>query len=166
MAGTVGPNMPPHSIPDGAVNRVEMSRHFRISGQFILSIGTFVAVILSFTAAALLVGPGGRFVSVIVLFLALFAALYIPLSILARPLIERDAITAYLDGVEKKLAGWAFKEEDLANLRRLEAALFKKKGRDRFVTLAARASFLIAEMERLEKARASFYWDEREGMMH
>jgi len=128
--------------------------------------GTFAAVILSFTAAAFLVGPDTRFVYVIVLFLVFFAALFIPLSLVTRPLIERDGITAYLDGVEKRVKGWAFKEEDLATLRRLKALLAKKKGRSPSRTLAARVSFLITEMERLEKARASFFWDECEGTRH
>jgi hypothetical protein len=143
-----------------------MTRHLRISGQFILSVGAFAAVILSFTAAAFLAGPDAQFVYVIILFLVFFAALFIPLSLIAHPLIERDGITAYLDGVQKKVTAWAFKEEDLKNLRRLEKRLFKKKGHSRFPTLAARVSFLITEMERLEKARASFYWDEREGTTH
>lgn len=158
--------MPARGIPYGTVNRAVMSRHLRISGQFILSMGAFVAVILSFTAAAFIIGPDAQFVYVIILFLVLFAALFIPLSLIARPLIERDGITAYLDGVQKKVTGWAFKEEDLKNLKRLEKRLFRKKGRGRFPTLAARVSFLIAEMERLEKARESFFWDEHEGMMH
>ncbi len=142
-----------------------MSRQLNISGQFILSAGAFVAAILSFTAAALLVGPWGRFVYVIVLFLVFFAAVFIPLSLLTRPLIEQDGITEYLDAVERKVKGWDFKEADLNNLRRLEALLFKKKGHRHFPTLA-RIVFLISEMERLEKARTSFFWEEREGTRH
>lgn len=142
-----------------------MSRHLHISGQFILSVGAFLAVILSFTAAALLVGPGGPFVYVIVLFLLFFAALFIPLSLLTTPLIEQDGVAEYLNSVERKVKGWSFKDEDLANLKRLEALLFKKKGR-RHVQTLSRIVFLISEMERLEKARTSFYWEEPEGTKH
>ena len=142
-----------------------MSRQCTVSGQFILSAGAFLAVIISFPAAAALVGPGGRFVAVILLFLLFFAALFIPLSLLTRPLIERDALKAYLDGVEQKVKGWSFRQEDLTNLKRLEALLFKKKGR-RHVSMLARVSFLISEMERLEKARTSFFWDDSEGTKH
>jgi hypothetical protein len=142
-----------------------MSRHLYISGQFILSVGAFLAVILSFTAAALLVGPGGRFVYVIVLFLVFFAALFTPLSLLVRPLIEQDGVVQYLDSVERKVRVWEFKEEDLKNLKRLEALLFKKKGRRHLGTLS-RIVFLISEMERLEKARTSFYWEDPQGTRH
>lgn len=124
-----------------------------------------MAVILSFSAAALLVGPQGRFVYVIVLFLLLFSALFIPLSFLTRPLIERDGVTAYLDGLERKIKGWDFCEEDLSNLKRLEALLFKKKNRRHFPTLA-RIIFLMSEIERLQKARASFFWEDLQGPRH
>ncbi len=130
-----------------------------------LSVGAFVAVILSFTAAAFLVGPGGRFVYVIVLFLLFFAALFIPLSLVTRPLIERDGITVYLDRLEKRMTGWDFRQEDLTNLKRLEALLFKKKRRRHFPRLAARVTFLITEIQRLEKARESFFSEEQKGMM-
>jgi hypothetical protein len=130
-----------------------------------LSVGAFLAVIMSFAAAALLVGPHARFVYIIVLFLVFFAAIFIPLSLLTRPLIEQDGITEYLDAVERKLTGWDFKEEDLNNLKRLEALLFKKKGRRHFGMLS-RIVFLIGEMERLEKARTSFFGEDPKGTRH
>ncbi len=142
-----------------------MSRQLTISGQFILSAGAFLAVIISFAAAAAVVGPGGRFVSVILLFLFFFAALFIPLSLLTRPLIERDALKMYLDGIEQRVNGWSFGQDDLKNLKRLEALLFKKKGRRLSPTLT-RVSFLISEIERLEKARTSFFWEDSEGTVH
>jgi hypothetical protein len=142
-----------------------MSRRYHISGQFILSAGAFIAVILSFTAAALAIGPRGNFVYVIVLFLVFFAALFIPLSFITRPLIERDAVDAYLDGLERKIKGWDFCEQDLSNLKRLEAVLFKRKSRRHFPTLA-RIMFLISEMERFQKARASFFWEDPQGPKH
>jgi hypothetical protein len=142
-----------------------MSRHFTISGQFILSVGSFLAVIVSFAAAAALVGPGGHFVFIILLFLLFFAVLFVPLSLLTRPLIERDVLSVYLDGVERRLKGWSFGQEDLDGLKRLEALLTRKKGRRRGPTLV-RVAFLISEMERLEQARTSFFWEDSEGTVH
>jgi hypothetical protein len=142
-----------------------MSLRCNISGQFLLSVGTFCAVIVSFLAAAALVGPGGRFVSIILLFLVIFAALFIPLSLWTRPLIERDALMTYLQGVEKRVDAWSFGQDDLANLKRLEALFSRKKG-SRDVTIHSRVAFLISEMERLEKARTSFFWDDTEGTRH
>jgi hypothetical protein len=124
-----------------------------------------MAVIVSFAAAATLVGPGGRFVTIILLFLLFFAALFVPLSLLTRPLIERDALRAYLDGIERRLNGWSFGQEDLNGLKQLETLLAGKKGRRHGPTLA-RVAFLISEIERLEKARTSFFWEDSEGTVH
>ncbi len=130
-----------------------------------LSVGTFCAVIISFSTAAALVGPGGRFVSIILLFLVFFALLFIPLSLWTRPLIERDALKTYLDGVEQRVDAWSFGQDDLANLKRLEALLSRKKG-PRDITMHSRVAFLRSEMERLEQARTSFFWDDSEGTKH
>ncbi len=144
---------------------MSLSDRLRISGQFILTVGTFCAVIVSFLASVTILGAGARFSLVIVLFLAFFAILFAPLTLLTKPLIERDSIGKYLDDVEKKIEEKTFGAKDLEKLKKLKE-LVMKKGTRRYLTMLPRLTFLLSEIEKIESARTAFFWDEHEGTMH
>jgi hypothetical protein len=144
---------------------VSLSPYLRLSGQFILVVGTFCAVIVSFVAAVMILGTGARFVLVILLFLAFFAILFAPLTLLTKPLIERDSIRKYLDVLEKKVQAKTFGTGDLEKLKKLKESVLKKRNR-RSLTMLPRLTLLLSEMEKIESARAAFFWDEHEGTVH
>lgn len=142
-----------------------MSDRLQISGRFILAAGTFCAVIVSFVAAAMILGPGARFIPVILLFLAFLTLLFVPLTVVTRPLIEWDWIKTYLRGMEKKVKEKTFGDDDLESLKKLKGRL-TKKGDRRCLSILPRLTLLLSEMEKIEKARAAFFWEEQEGTMH
>ncbi len=138
----------------------------KVSGQFMMTLGTFLAVIASFFMVVLIVGASARLIFMILLFFLFFILLFIPISIATRPMIDRDVINKYLDEIEEQVKRWDFREKDLCDLKMLRQHL-RGKGNKGYVELFQRVVFVLSEMEKIERARADFYWDEPpEGPLH
>ncbi len=137
-----------------------------ISGQFLLTLGTLFAVIISFIAAASIAGLGARPIFLTLIFILFFTILFVPISIAIRPLIETDTIEKYLDNMEKRVKKWEFKEDDLNDLKRLKNYM-RRQRKMKNTELFHRVVFVLSEMEKIDRARTDFYWDEPpEGSLH
>ena len=137
-----------------------------ISGQFLLTLGTLFAVIISFIAAASIAGLGARPIFLTLIFIFFFTLLFIPISIAIKPLIETDTIEKYLDNMEKRVEKWEFQEDDLNDLKRLKHYL-RRQGKRKNVELFHRVIFVLSEMEKIDRAKTDFYWEEPpEGSLH
>lgn len=138
----------------------------KVSGQFMMTLGTFLAVVASFLMVVLIVGASARLIFMIMLFFLFFILLFIPISIAIRPMIDRDAIDKYLDEIEEQVRRWEFREKDLCDLKMLRQHLQGKDNKG-YVELFQRVVFVLSEMEKIERARADFYWDgQPEGPLH
>jgi hypothetical protein len=138
----------------------------RVSGQFMMTLGTFLAVVASFLLVVLIVGASARLIFMIMLFFLFFIFLFIPISIAIRPMIDRDVIHKYLDEIEEQVRRWNFREKDLYDLKMLRQHLQGKDNKG-YVELFQRVVFVLSEMEKIERARADFYWHEPpEGPLH
>jgi hypothetical protein len=142
-----------------------MKQRFRISGQFIMMLGTFVSVFVSFYASISIIGKSGNLLYIILLFVIFFVVLFLPLSFAARPMIEMDAIRKYIDKMNEKVKMWSFNKDDMINMRRLKKLIIEKDKR-RYLVLLARVVFIMSEMEKIEKARTSFYWENQRDILH
>jgi hypothetical protein len=137
-----------------------------ISGQFLLTLGTLFAVIISFIAAASIAGLGARPIFLTLIFILFFTLLFIPISIAIKPLIETDTIEKYLDNMEKRVKKWEFQEDDLNDLKRLKHYM-KRQKKMKNTELFHRVIFVLSEMEKIDRARTDFYWDKPpEGSLH
>ncbi len=147
-------------------NNPQRPNSLDISGQFLLTLGTLFAVIISFIAAASIAGLGARPIFLTLIFILFFTILFIPISIAIKPLIETDTIKKYLDKMEKQVKKWEFHENDLNDLKRLKHYM-KRQGKMKNTELFHRVIFVLSEMEKIDRARTDFYWDEPpEGLLH
>ena len=138
----------------------------KVSGQFLMTLGTFLAVVASFLMVVLIVGASARLIFMILLFFLFFILFFIPISIATRPIIDRDVINKYLDEIEEQVRRWDFREKDLYDLKMLRQHL-QGKGNKGYVELFQRVILVLSEMEKIERARANFYWDgPPEGPLH
>ncbi len=142
-----------------------MKEKFRISGQFIMTLGTFISVFVSFYASTMIVGSSGNLLYIILLFILFFVLAFLPFSFAARPMIERDAIRKYIDKMDEKVKRWNFSKDDIMNLRRLRKLIIDKDKRS-YLALLARVVFIMSEMEKMERAKSSFYWEDQRDVLH
>ena len=142
-----------------------MKEKFKISGQFIMTLGTFISVFISFFASTMIIGSRGNLLYIILLFILFFIALFVPLSFAARPMIERDAIRRYIDKMEEKVKRWSFSKDDMMKLKKLRQLIVEKK-RKNYFALLARLAFIMSEMEKIERAKSSFYWEDQRDVLH
>ena len=146
--------------------RLYRTDSLNISGQFLLTLGTLFAVIISFIAAASIAGLGARPIFLTLIFILFFTLLFIPISIAIRPLIETDTIEKYLDNMEKRVKKWEFKEDDLNDLKRLKHYM-RRQEKMKNTELFHRVIFVLSEMEKIDRAKTDFYWDKPpEGSLH
>lgn len=131
-----------------------------------MTLGTFLAVVASFLLVVLIVGASARLIFMILLFFLFFILFFIPISIAIRPMIDRDVIHKYLNKIEGQVKRWEFQEKDLYDLKMLRQHLQGKDNKG-YIELFQRVVFVLSEMEKIERARADFYWDEPpEGPLH
>lgn len=142
-----------------------MKENFRISGQFLMTLGTFISVFISFFASTTIIGSNGSLLYIILLFILFFIALFVPLSFAARPMIERDAIRRCIEKMEEKVKRWSFSEDDMMKLKKLRQLIVEKKKRSYFALLA-RVVFIMSEMEKMERAKSIFYWEDQRDVLH
>lgn len=130
----------------------------QVSGQFLLTMGTLFAVVVSFVLSAGIAGLGARPVFLISLFILFFMVLFIPISIAVRPKIDRDAIAKYLKKIEEQVKRWEFEEKDLCDLKMLRQHLRGKENKN-YIELLQRVVLVLSEIEKIERAKADFFWD-------
>jgi membrane protein insertase Oxa1/YidC/SpoIIIJ len=128
-------------------------------------LGTFVSVFVSFFASISIIGKGGNLLYIILLFIVFFVVLFLPLSFAARPMIEMDAIRKYIDKMDEKVKKWSFNKDDMKNMRRLRKLIIEKDKRS-YLALLARVVYIMSEMEKIERAKTSFYWEDQSDVLH
>ena len=141
----------------GLPSHALFKNRWRVSGQFLMTIGSLLVVIIAFLVSSMILSSDNGLLAVIGLFLLVFLVLFIPISRYVRPLIEVDAIRYYLEGMEKKLRAWDFCRDDLMDLKRLRNILTRKE-RKIYLLYLFRTSFILTEMEKREEAKTQFYW--------
>jgi len=141
----------------GLPSHALFKNRWRVSGQFLMTLGSLLVVIIAFLVSSLILSSDDGLLAVIGLFLLIFLVLFIPISRYVRPLIEVDAIRYYLEGMEKKLRAWDFCRDDLTDLQRLRNILSTKE-RKIYLLYLFRTSFILSEMEKREEAKTQFYW--------